>query len=113
MINGLVVFKNLRPFLFGMIGPFIFGVIDNGGLFLGMSFIEDKLIAMGFDSIVAAGFGNTFSDAIGAVCGGGVTIFLWKKFGIPKDVSFWPNLIGIILGCLLPVSIKMAWTIFS
>ena len=98
---------SLKRFLVAMVGPIIFGLIDNGGLFLGMSVIEDYLQSIGYSSLIAAGFGNTFSDALGALMGGAVAIFLYKKLKLEHVHNHWAEVFGIIIGCLIPVFIAM------
>lgn len=99
-------FKN---FCVGASGPMAFGLIDNGGLFIGMSFVEDAVIKAGYDSQIAAGFGNTFSDAIGALAGGMVTSILYKVLKVKGESNITQQFVGVIIGCLIPVFAKMAY----
>jgi len=99
---------SLKRFLVAMVGPIIFGLIDNGGLFLGMSMIEDYIQSLGYNSMIAAGFGNTFSDALGALLGGAVAVVLYKKLKLEHVHNHWAEVVGIIVGCLIPVLIAMA-----
>ena len=74
--------SKIKSFMVGAAGPMVFGFIDNAGMFVGMGAVEEALMEMGFDSMIAAGVGNTFSDALGAVSGGAVAVALWKYFKI-------------------------------
>ena len=89
----------------------VFGIIDNLGLFIGMDAIETSIIEMGFDSQVAAGFGNTFSDALGALLGGAVSWTLYKTLGLKGEGNTTQQFVGVIVGCLIPVSIKILFTL--
>lgn len=97
----------LKRFLVAMVGPIIFGLIDNGGLFLGMAAIEDYLLTLGYSAKIAAGFGNTFSDSLGAAFGGTISMILYKKLGLEHVHNYSAELLGIIVGCLIPVIIAM------
>ena len=46
-----------------------FGLIDNGGLMLGMSAIEGEVAKYTTDEKVIAGLGNTYSDVLGSFLG--------------------------------------------
>jgi len=71
----------------------IFGMIDNGvlllGAFTGMEVERylPKRFQTGLGSIVGAGLGNTLSDALGATI----------------DPSMQPMIVGITIGCLIPL----------
>jgi hypothetical protein len=97
-----------KRFLIAMVGPVIFGLIDNGGLFVGMSVIEDYLKTFGYNSLVAAGMGNAFSDALGVITGGSVSMFLYSKLKLERIYNYWAEVVGIIVGCMIPVFIAMA-----
>ena len=98
----------IRNFSIGAAGPMVFGLIDNAGMFLGMGAIEESLAQLGFDSMTAAGFGNTFSDALGAAAGGAVAAFLYKTLKVKGEGTITQQFLGVIVGCLIPVGIKIA-----
>ena len=104
------ILNSLKNFAIGSSGPMVFGLIDNGGLFLGMSFVEDAVLSAGFDSQVAAGIGNTFSDALGALAGGSVTYILFKTLKVKGEGSTAQQFVGVIVGCMIPVVIKVLYT---
>ena len=90
----------------------VFGMIDNLGLFMGMAAVENWVMGIGFDAQVAAGIGNTFSDMLGVLLGGVVSAGLFKLLKVkPDDVTFIQNLVGITIGCMIPVIIKVIITI--
>ena len=100
--------SKLKSFTVGAAGPMVFGFIDNAGMFVGMGAVEESLMEMGFDSMIAAGVGNTFSDALGAASGGAVAIALWKYFKIKGKSSITQQFLGVMVGCLIPIAIKLA-----
>jgi len=97
-----------KRFFIAMVGPIVFGLIDNGGLFLGMAAIENYLLSLGYGAKIAAGFGNTFSDALGAALGGSISLILYKKLGLEHVHNYTAEVLGIIVGCLIPVFVAMA-----
>ena len=103
--------SNLKSFSVGASFMAVFGMIDNLGLFVGMSAIEGWITSMGFDAQVAAGIGNTFSDAVGVMMGGLVSSLLFKLLKVRDAGTFSQNLVGVTVGCMLPVIIKMLMVI--
>tara|TARA_R110000824_G_scaffold245596_1_gene434641 strand:+ start:1813 stop:2835 length:1023 start_codon:yes stop_codon:yes gene_type:complete len=99
----------VKGFAIGSSFMFTFGVIDNVGLFVGMAAVEDTLVQMGFDSMIAAGFGNTLSDALGVVLGGLVMLSLKKILDVKGEGTIAQQFVGVVAGCLVPVAIKMTW----
>ncbi len=98
----------LKKFSVGMSFSLVFGLIDNLGMFLGMGAIEETIMEMGYDATVAAGLGNTFSDALGALAGGMVASFLYKHLKVKGEGTTTQQVLGVTIGCLIPVFIKMA-----
>ena len=90
-------FPSLMAIFTGMFANIIFGIIDNGGLFFGMSAL-DPFLPEG--ELTKAGLGNTFSDGLGAFLGtfSGVII---KSITKIDDTPVWSDAIGIIIGCLI------------
>ena len=89
----------------GMMQNFIFGFIDNAGLFFGMEKLDPlfKKFSKG-NPLIEAGLGNTFSDFIGAFLG----TFLGEGYAIYKGNPETPLLsqaVGIVLGCLVGVAL--------
>lgn len=89
----------------GMMQNFIFGFIDNAGLFFGMEKLDPlfKKFSKG-NPLIEAGLGNTFSDFIGAFLG----TFLGEGYAIYKgnpDTPLLSQAVGIVLGCLFGVAI--------
>jgi hypothetical protein len=106
MMNGkksVLEFLDIRPFpslisiLTGMVANIVFGIIDNGGLFFGMSAL-DPFLPKG--ELTRAGLGNTMSDALGAFMGTFSGIII-KSITKIDDTPIWSDAIGIIIGCLI------------
>lgn len=101
--NNVLAFLDISPFpsllsiLTGMAANIVFGIIDNGGLFFGMSAL-DPFLPEG--ELTRAGLGNTFSDGLGAFLGtfSGVII---KSITKIDDTPIWSDAVGIVIGCLL------------
>jgi len=111
------VFKNLdkyiskhimiAPIFIALLSSFVFGAIDNFGLFFGMDAVESfiKQIFPNVSDKTIAGLGNTFSDILGAFVGASVANILTKVLRVHIDPSPTIDAIGITLGCLLPVAL--------
>lgn len=101
--TSLLRFLDIRPFpsllaiITGMVANIVFGIIDNGGLFFGMSAL-DPILPEG--ELTRAGLGNTFSDGLGAFLGtfSGVIIKSVTKI---DDTPIWSDAVGIVIGCLI------------
>jgi hypothetical protein len=107
-LNYSKVIENIKIFSIGASFMMVFGIIDNLGLFMGMSVVEEWIMKKGFDSQVAAGIGNTFSDMLGVMLGGVVSAALYKLLKVKKEeTTFWQKLVGVFIGCLLPVIVKV------
>lgn len=86
----------------------IFGLIDNGLMVLFGDSIDKFFIQNGVsNTMLAAGFGNTFSDAIGILSGRWVEKAVHTKIppvedgDLSKNQILFSETIGIIIGCLL------------
>ena len=101
--SNVLEFLDLKPFpsmlsiLTGMFANIVFGIIDNGGLFFGMSAL-DPFLPKG--ELTRAGLGNTFSDGLGAFLGTFSGIII-KSITKIDDTPVWSDAIGIIIGCLI------------
>lgn len=91
----------LRNVLVGMSFGLVFGFIDNAGLWIGLEKFEKYLSGSIQEK---AGWGNTFSDALGASLGTAVLIILKSIFTV-EEAPIWVDTIGIILGCILGIYI--------
>tara|TARA_B100000401_G_scaffold413535_1_gene333771 strand:- start:710 stop:1195 length:486 start_codon:yes stop_codon:yes gene_type:complete len=101
---------SFKSILVGMCSGIIFGFIDNAGLWYGMSALDPyiKYYGLGTDgSNAMAGWGNTFSDAIGASMGTFIGSIIIFKSGI-ENTPIWADIIGIIIGCILGIYIPKA-----
>ena len=96
-------FPEFKPIMVGMVSGMVFGFIDNAGLFFGMDKL-DKFLPGSSNSSVKAGFGNTFSDLIGAFLGTFAGLFIQNYSGI-KDTPIWADAVGIVIGCIIGILI--------
>ena len=96
-----------RSFLSVMVGMVVFGIMDNGIMVLAGTSIDNYIKTFGFSTMLAAGIGNTISDAVGVLSGSIVARMVWKSFGkvTEKDVGdgvfLFGETLGIVLGCLI------------
>ena len=86
----------------------IFGFIDNALMILFGDVIDSFFVKMGVtNTMLAAGFGNTFSDAIGIASGRYVEKIVHMKLPPAEDGDLTRTQItiaetlGIIIGCLI------------
>jgi hypothetical protein len=94
-------------FLTNLIGPLIFGFLDNFGMMIGMEVVEVILKMNGLtDPTIVAMLGNTVSDGIGALAGSSVSGALVSHTAYDGDGNSLMELAGITLGCLLPPAMK-------
>jgi hypothetical protein len=96
-----------RSFFSVMVGMIVFGIMDNGIMILAGNSIDDWLKTFGFSTMLAAGIGNTFSDAVGVLSGSLVARMVWKSFGkveeeeIGSGVFLFGETLGIVIGCII------------
>lgn len=101
--SSMMEFLDLRPFpsflaiFTGMFANIVFGIIDNGGLFYGMSALDPFLPS---GELTRAGLGNTFSDGLGAFLGTFSGIII-KSITRIEDTPLWSDAVGIVIGCLI------------
>lgn len=86
----------------------VFGIIDNGLMVIFGDSIDKMFMSFGVqNTMLAAGFGNTFSDAIGILSGRWVEKLVHMKLPPVEDGELSQSLIitsetiGIIIGCLI------------
>ena len=91
----------LKTGLVGLIYGFVFGLIDNIGLWFGMDAL-DPIIAGGV--LTKAGLGNTYSNTLGAILATFSGKIMSNLIGI-KDTPLWANALGTSVGCLTGVGI--------
>ena len=100
-------------FLSSMIGPLIFGFLDNYGMMVGTDALEG-LLPKKTPNTVKSMAGNTFSDAIGAFMGYSISsmIKIATAYDEERDLEQWRRplyeLIGIVVGCLVPIAFYYA-----
>ena len=103
---GLTGGYSAKQIMVGMVSNFIFGFIDNAGLFFGMDALE-PFISGGANT--KAGLGNTFSDALGSFLGTFIGTSI-QNYTLVTDWPLYSEVIGIIIGCLFGVYIPRAIT---
>jgi len=90
----------------GCFANIIFGFIDNAGLFFGANFLDEwfQMLPGADDANVFSGYGNTYSDLIGALMGTFCGLMIEDLTKV-HSTPIWGDAIGIIIGCLLGVAI--------
>jgi len=96
---GFVNKYTLKEILVGMSSSFVFGFIDNGGLFFGMDALDPFLPG---GTITKAGVGNTYSDALGSILGSFIGGSIENYTGL-KYAPLWAQSVGLVLGCLVGI----------
>jgi hypothetical protein len=94
---GVYPFPTVISIVTGMMANIVFGMIDNGGLFFGMSAL-DPFLPKG--ELTRAGLGNTFSDGLGAFLGSFTAVII-KSVTKVEDTPLWADAFGIVIGCLI------------
>ena len=94
---GVYPFPTLIYIVTGMMANIVFGIIDNGGLFFGMSALDPFLPS---GELTRAGLGNTFSDGLGAFLGSFTSVMI-KTVTKVEDTPLWADAFGIVVGCLI------------
>lgn len=90
---------DFKTVLVGMSFGIVFGFIDNAGLWFGLQSFQ-KYIPGGL--LTKSGWGNTYSDGLGASLGTSVAVILRTLYPI-KDSPIWVDTVGIIVGCVLGI----------
>jgi hypothetical protein len=90
--------------LVGLVSGVVFGFIDNGGLYFGMDALDPILPG---DNLEKAGWGNTFSDGLGAFLATFIGKIVQNKSGV-EDTPLWTDFVGIIIGCVFGIYIPKA-----
>lgn len=93
---------SVRVLLLSMVSAIVFGFIDNAGLFFGMSALDPYLPG---GDIEKAGWGNTFSDGIGAFMGAFIAKMIGLMSGFDGQGPIYGDFFGVIIGCVLGIYI--------
>ena len=101
-INGSNMTR--KGVMVGMTSGLIFGFIDNFGLFTGMEILDPilKLLPGAGDPNVFAGYGNTFSDMVGAFLGTFGGRYVADRFN-EDEYPMWSEAVGVFIGCLVGI----------
>ena len=97
---------DIKTVLVGMSFGIVFGFIDNAGLWFGLQSFQ-KYIPGGL--LTKSGWGNTYSDGLGASLGTSVAVILRTLYPI-KESPIWVDTAGIIIGCILGIYIPRLLT---
>ena len=97
---------DFKTVLVGMSFGIVFGFIDNAGLWFGLQSFQ-KYIPGGL--LTKSGWGNTYSDGLGASLGTSVAVILRTLYPI-KESPIWVDTAGIIVGCILGIYIPRLLT---
>lgn len=97
---------SLKSIAVGMTSGVVFGFVDNAGLFLGMEALDSvfEKLPFGKEANVKSGYGNTFSDMVGAFMSTFIGRYITYKTGI-TEYPMWSEAIGVFVGCLLGILI--------
>jgi hypothetical protein len=103
---GCPVGCQFARFFVGMGSGILFGFLDNFGLFYGMDKLDPLFQKFWFadEPLVLAGYGNTFSDMIGAFMGTFLGQMIQDWTGI-TETPLISQAFGITIGCILGVLI--------
>lgn len=100
-LNGSEEFPSGKTILVGMAAGTVFGFIDNAGLWFGMDSLDPYLPG---GELTKAGFGNTYSDALGAFLATFIGYSIQKLTGVNSS-PIWADSVGIVFGCLLGIAV--------
>lgn len=93
---------SIESIIVGMSSGFIFGIIDNSGLFFGIDAL-DPFLPRG--KLISAGLGNTFSNVLGTASGAYASIIVRNMFKFKSEYPVWTEMIGMLFGCLIGIYI--------
>ena len=96
--------NKILSFVAGIIFMTIFGIVDNAGIVWGMN-IFNPMIDMFSDPKLSAMIGNTYSDILGAIAGLIISWGFLKIFKVEPKENIFSELIGVTIGCLIPIGI--------
>lgn len=90
---------NYKNISIGLIFGVVFGIIDNVGLWLGISSFQKHIKT---DAKTQAAIGNTYSDFIGAILGSLISITAKNALSYDDDKEpIWVTTIGIFIGTII------------
>ena len=106
-INGSET--GLANVLVGMASGVVFGFVDNAGLFMGMEILDDlfRKLPFGNEEKPRSGYGNTFSDLIGAF----LSTFIGRYIEYTTKITeypMWSEAVGMFVGCLFGIFVPRA-----
>lgn len=105
-LNNGIDNPSMKSILVGMSSGMVFGFIDNAGLFFGMDALDPYLPG---GPLSKAGYGNTYSDALGSFLSVFIGSLIQKSTGV-NNTPMWAESVGIIVGCLFGIHIPSMLT---
>jgi len=92
--------------LVGMTASTVFGFLDNAGMFFGSNYLDEVFQTLPYsqDANVFAGYGNTYSDFVGAFLGTFCGLII-NDLCESDSTPIWAQAIGVFQGCLLGILI--------
>lgn len=96
----------IKAFAVGMVSNFVFGMIDNGGLWLGMSSLDPFMTS---DPLTKSALGNAYSNGLGAFLGTFIG-FMITIYSQVEDTPLISDVIGVVLGCVLVIPLMRLLT---
>jgi len=106
-LSKLFNMRFLKAFGIGATSSFIFGFIDNAGLFQGMASMDPFLPG---GSLTKAAFGNTFSDGLGAFIGTFIGYMIITITGMKDTTPLLSEVVGVVAGCLFAIPVMARLT---
>ena len=113
-MNGTSGKIPVKAILIGMVSGMVFGFIDNAGLFFGMDALDGPLKKAfptgegaplaSLHELMVAGWGNTYSDALGSFLSVFIGRIVADKTGV-TNTPLWAESIGLVIGCILGIYI--------
>ena len=91
----------LKNVLVGMSFGMVFGFIDNAGLWFGLQSFQNYIPG---GLLTKAGWGNAYSDGLGASVGTSIAVILRTIYPIQQS-PIWVDTVGIIIGCIIGIYI--------
>lgn len=112
-LNVKLTWKSAKSFMVGGSFMFVFGLIDNVGVLMGMEGLEKYIEGMlGFTAVVSGLGANTFSDELGIALAFPVALALKKYLGVKGEGTFMQQFVMIGAGCGVVMVLRMLWEMY-
>lgn len=108
-INYFTTRRGLMILFVGMIAGIVVGLVDNAGLWFGISTLEPFFIKkMGLTpgSLEVSAYTNIFANGLGSLLGTFFAIILSEYTNIELDEGpVWVDTFGVIIGCFIGIQV--------